>query len=363
MRIEDVTLEVRDLNLQRVGQIDADLWTDVKIVPDHLGRGAWSLSLPAEDPMAAALAQPGAGLIVTGPSGVLMSGPTCPFKRLQTTRDPQGIVTVEGESDTALLWDYLAWPDPAHAVDAQGLAHDVRSAPVETLLHQLVDVNLGPGARSARRGLLAQKLVLGSNLARGGVRESRARFPILGEHMVTLAQLGGLGFRIVQVDDDLVFQTYEPVDRSLTIRLDLENATLSRIEYEVAPPVVTRPIVAGQGEGDQRTIIQRTSVEATAAEAAWGRVKETWRDRRDTDELVELEQAGDELLVEGGVTKVVSKVIPSDAVDVEYGIDWREGDRITVVVGNLEQPAVVSRALLSLSRGGVMVGAQIGEEV
>lgn len=363
MHVDELTIEVRNLNLDRIGQIDPRLWSDVKLGPKHLGVGQWSLSLPAEDPMAVALATPGAGIIATGPDGVILSGPVAPFSRTQTPADTSGMVKFDGFSDDVILWDALAFPDPAHASTAQTLAYDVQTSAAETLLHHLVTANLGSGTGTGQRGGLASKLTsYSADLARGGTKTLRARFDNLGETLVEFAKLGGLGFHLVQVGDHLEFQTYAPVDRSALVRLDVNNGTLARIEYSTKPPKVTRVLVAGQGEGADRTIIERTSTDSLAAETAWGRRIMQFKDQRNTDDAGELEQAGDKILTDGGSTQVATKVIPADALNIAYGVDWREGDQVAVVVGDTETKVTVSSAVIAIGSSGVLVGARIGEE-
>ena len=362
MHPTDITIEVRNLALQRKGQIDSRLWSDVKIIPRFNARSTWSMSLPREEPMCQALAQPGAGIIVTGPAGVILSGPVEPFTRVQTPADEGGMISFAGVDDSCILWDALAWPDPARAADAQTLGYDVRTAAVETLLHQLVNANVGPSALLSRRGALAQLLEIGTDLSRGGTQTSRARYQPLGELLQALAALGGIGFRVVQVDAALEFQTYVPVDRSATVRLDVANGTLSRAENTTRPPTVTRVLVAGQGEGADRTILQRTSADSLAAEAAWGRVREVFKDRRDTDITAELEQAGDEDLAEGGHTIIETKITPADDMAVQYQRDWREGDIVSVTVGDTEIPQTVTAAAIGITSKGVMTAVRVGEQ-
>jgi hypothetical protein len=362
MLVDDITIEVRDRDFERVGQIHPKLWTDVKVIPRHLGVGEWSLSLPAEDPMAVALAVPGAGLVIAGPGGMILSGPVAPFSRTQSPADLSGRTAFNGVSDDIVLWDALAYPDPTHLENAQTLAYDEATGPAETLLHYVMDANLGPGSGTDQAGGLAQKITShGPNLGRGGTRSLRARFDILGELMAELATLAGLGFRVVQVDSELEFQTFQPADLSRKVRLDVANGTLAKIEYTVAPPTVTRVIVGGQGEGADRTIIGRTSAAALAAETAWGRKIVRFKDQRNTDDIAELQQAADKDLATGGMTAVETKVIPIDALNIAYGVDWREGDRVAVVVADTETTVTVTSAVISITKDGVIVGATIGD--
>ena len=74
MQITDLTIEVRDKTLKRIGKIPDGLVKGT-FTPVHNGVGSWSLSLPAQHPLAQVLRTPGSGIIVTGPDDVLLSGP------------------------------------------------------------------------------------------------------------------------------------------------------------------------------------------------------------------------------------------------------------------------------------------------
>lgn len=361
MLVSDVTIEVRDITLARKGQVDSTYWADVKLALDLNGPGEWSMSLPADDPVVVALATPGAGIVVSGPGGTLYSGPVESFAREQTPVDSAGMIAFQGVSDSALLWDVLILPNPAQELDAQTSDYDVRTGKTETLLHQLVNLNLGPGAIASQRGTLAGLLTMGTNSARGATRTSRARFDTLGDQLATLAKLDNLGFRIVQVDNHLEFQTFAGVDRTGEVRFDLENDTLARIAYEVAAAPITDVAVAGQGEGAARTIIIRNSVASLASATAWGRRRKIFKDQRYTDVLAELQQAGDEILADDGTAVARTQLIPTDAVgELQYGVDWSVGDLIAVVVNDSEVESFVTGALIAISQSGVLVGARIG---
>lgn len=361
MLVDDVTIEVRDLNLLRVGQIDPTYWADVKLAVALNGPGEWSMTLPADDPVVMALAQPGAGIVVTGPNGTLFSGLVESFEREQTPADALGMIAFQGVSDSALLWDVPILPNPAQEPNAQTKAYDVRTGKTETLLHELVNLNIGPGALASQRGSLAGLLTMGTDSARGSTHTSRARFDTLGDKLATLAMLDQIGFRVIQVGSALQFQTFVGTDRAGEVRFDLDNGALARIAYTVAAPGITDVLVAGQGEGADRTIIVRNSAESLAAATAWGRKKRVVKDQRDTDDTAELQQAGDELLAENGATQALTKLIPTDSTgELQYGVDWSLGDLVTVVVNGTEVYTPVTGALIAISQSGVLVGAQIG---
>ena len=108
MRLEDITVEVRNKSLAREGVIRSqDL--DIEVQGLHSNVGTWRISLPAEHHLVDALRTPGSGIIVTGPHGVLLSGPTKKPEWTATPTDTQGSVIFNGVSDTVILADMLAW--------------------------------------------------------------------------------------------------------------------------------------------------------------------------------------------------------------------------------------------------------------
>ena len=94
---------------------------------------------------------PGAGLIVSDTSGnTLMSGPVTETDDKATIEDPGGTITINGLSDTLILADRLAFPDPSNPnLDTQAEAYDVRTGVAEDLMHAYVTANIGPSAPSA----------------------------------------------------------------------------------------------------------------------------------------------------------------------------------------------------------------------
>jgi hypothetical protein len=357
VRVSDVVVEVRDRDLNRLGVIPSeDLLFQASDEFNNVG--AWSLKLAQDNPLADALRQPGSGIIVSGPGGVLMSGPTVLPTTSKSQTDPGGSITVEGVSDDVILADCLAWPDPDN-VDptTQATSHDVRQGSAETLLHQYVNANIGPAAPAERR---KAKLTMGTNLGRGPTVKKSARFPILGNLLKDIAVVANLGFRVIQRGSVLVFETYEVTDRSGAIRLDVENETLSSHAVAIAPPGATHVIVAGQGEQVQRQFLAASSEESRAAGAAWGRRIERFVDQRQTDDPNEHQQAANEVLAEEGFTGVSIRVVPSDDAS-SFGEEWGLGDRIAVVVESTEYKATVSGYKLLADETGCRLGVTLGD--
>jgi hypothetical protein len=361
MELKDISVEIRDKALNRLGKIDPDLLV-LKAVRRHRAVGEWSIDLPYEHPLVKKLWVPGSGVIIQVRNRVFLSGPTNKFKFEASTDDPQGLITFSGVDDTVLLADALAWPTPSQwHVESQTDYNNMQTGAAESVMKAFVDVNIGPSAPMARRGLLAQALQIEASLNRGINLTKLTRFENLLDLLTGLGLSSGLGYRIVQVGTHLEFQVYEPQDRSAFVQLDVRNNTLEDQSIEVSLPAVTRAIVGGNGEGVTRQLQQRTSPASQHAELEWGRHIEEFLDERSTSDPTELAQAGDARLVEAGFTTVAVKAVPADDNTREYLVDWDIGDTVGVVINGLPETAPVTEVAIVANSSGVAAGASIGD--
>ncbi|WP_432006301.1 siphovirus ReqiPepy6 Gp37-like family protein [Streptomyces parvus] len=358
MRLEDITVEVRDKSLTRRGLVRPEEL--ILELADHFNNvGTWKLALAAEHPLAQTLRTPGAGVIITGPSDVLMSGPMVKAEFAATQEDPGGSIVFEGVSDTIILADALALPDPTNPNGAsQTKAHDVRQGKAEDVMHSFVMANIGPTAPVERR---KTHLAASASSGRGPAVIKSARFPVLGNLLAELALLGNLGFRVVQRGTTLSFETYAITDRTGLIRLDVANGSLAGQRVAISPPSVTRAVVAGQGELVKRQFLQVQTPESLAAEADWGRRIERFVDQRQTDKWEELQQAGDEAMEDGGFTAVNVQVVPMEDGSMRFGRDWGLGDKVSVVVENQELKSNATGMVLKADADGFRVGVLLGD--
>ncbi|MFG2923878.1 siphovirus ReqiPepy6 Gp37-like family protein [Streptomyces sp. NPDC048305] len=358
MRLQDITVEVRDKSLTRRGLVRPEE-LQLELTDNFNNVGEWKLTLAAESPLAQTLRTPGAGIIVTGPTDVLMSGPMVTAEFAATQDDPGGTITFSGVSDTVILADTLAFPDPTNPNGAsQTLAHDVRQGKAEDVMHSYVMANIGPSAPVERR---KTHLVDGVSQGRGPAVIKSARFPVLGNLLTELALLGNLGFRVVQRGQTLVFETFEITDRTKLIRLDVANGSLAGQRVAISPPGVTRAIVAGQGEMVKRQFLQVQTPASLAAEADWGRRIEQFIDQRNTDKWDELQQAGDEAMEESGFTAVNVQVVPMEDGAMRFGHDWSLGDKVSVVVEDQELTSNATGMVMRIGADGFQVGVLLGD--
>lgn len=358
MRLEDITVEARTRNLVRVGLIrPEDL--RIELTVHHNAPGEWKLQLGSDHPLAEVLREPGAGLIVTGPDGPILTGPMVRHEAAATPEDPGGSVTVEGVSDCIILRDAIAYPDPRNPdIGRQAVAHDRRQGSAEDVMHAFVNANIGPEAPAARR---CRHLARGTSRSRGPEVIKTTRFATLGNLMTELAALGHFGFRVVQQGSQLAMEVHEIADRTRTIRLDVLAGTLAGQRVAVGAPGLTRAIVAGQGELTARQLLQAETPESVAAEEAWGRRIERFIDRRQTEDWDELRQAGAEALEEEGRTSIDVQAVPMEDSSMRFGRDWSLGDSVTVVVDEQELTSLVTGMILRADADGFRVGALLGD--
>lgn len=362
MRAEEIVVQVRDKELVRQGAIlPKDL--NLSAVVRFNDVGEWKLTLPRSHPMASALFAPGSGISVDMRGERIFSGPTWqPARQTDQTNAPDGTFTFVGYTDDILLRNARAWPEPSNPdPTTQAVANDVREGYAETIMREYVSANIGPDAPTERRSLLAQKLVLATDELRGpSDAKASPRFATLLATLQEIALYAGLGFQVIQRGSTLQFEVITLHDRSRTVRLDIDSGTLASEESTVSPPELTRAIVAGQGEGVDRVIVQRTSAEGTTAEGEWGQIIEEFIDARGTADTGELEQKGDARLTEAGFTAVAVKVKPSD-LTMRYPEEWRVGERVGIIVKGQPRTAIATAAAFIVGPGQVSVGMSLGD--
>lgn len=293
--------------------------------------------------------------------GPLFSGPTLVPNRKRDVKNPDGTLTFKGVTDEILLDDALAFPSPTIAdPEAQTRANDDQAGPAETLLRYYVNANLVTAPAARKGGFRDFVTVPGADTTLGESVAKSPRFQNLLELCQEIATTSLVGFRMVQVDDEIQFQVVETRDLRKEIRLDVDSGTLNSEETQFQPWALTRALVAGQGEGTDRKILTVTTPEATASELSSGRIIERWVNQSNTNDDAELETKGLEELADaaGGTA---AKAIPADTITMQYGRQWREGDWITVIIDGEERDSVVTEAVFSFTKDLVGIGVALGD--
>lgn len=270
---------------------------------------------------------------------------------------PRTTVTVTCVTDEWHLGSRIVYPTPSAVASSQtASAYYTASGVAETVLRALVNTNAGPGALAARR--VAGLTLEGADSLRGGTVKVSARFDNLLDVLKAGALTGGIGFRIVQVGLDLQYQTYVPDDQSALVRFTTDLGNLRSYSFDLGGPDTTRAIVAGDGEGTARTVVERGN---TSAETDWGVRVETFVDRRDTTDSATLQQAGDEELATGGPAGALS-LTPIDSPKARYGHDYRLGTKVMRAVGGVAGADVVREVKLRVDDTGIRVTPLIGDD-
>lgn len=362
MQVNDLIIEVRNPALERIGQFRPEDLVGATFVLRYNNVGSWQMRLPYGNRLGEFLRLPGYGIIVTGPDNtVIFSGPTISAKLVQTANNLQGDWEITGASDDIILQERLAYPTPTtDDVQEQTTPYDERSGATESVLKQYVNVNIGPSAPVSRQ---VSGLVIDTDTGAGAVVTGRARFDQMQEFFYDLAQLGGIGYKIAQSNGDLLFSCYVPTDRSATIRMDMDNQKLSSSQYSYSAAKVTRAIVGGQGEDEWRRFVEVSNTDSQDAETVWNRRIEVFKDNRNSRDNDILTQAGQELLVDQGKTIVEMSVTPSDDINMKFAVDWYLGDKITIVVQDIEAKAVVTEIGIAIGADGVRIGATVGAPI
>lgn len=281
----------------------------------------------------------------------LMSG--APLKIVETAEG--GVVTSEltGESDMTWLKDMITLPTPSKLADDQGSgAYWNKKGAAGALIRDLVDVNLGPSARSEYR----RRLVIG-DVANGPDGTINSRFKPVLDEVAVLAETAGLTVDIVQ-DDNLkrsVLTVVEGRDFARRVRLSHGNGGIESHSFTLEAPTVTSVLVAGQGEGSERTLKLSHGNENT-----WGFRSLQFQDRRDTDDQKELDAAGTDTLTEGQERASVALTV-NDTDLLKFGRDYWLGDTVTVQLSTgVVITDTVQMAEMSWDENGRTVKLQVG---
>lgn len=362
IQVEDLVFEVRDASFNRVAQLlPTDGLTTFTATLRFNNVGTWEISIPEVSPRADLLRTPGYGLIVTGPGGVVwMSGPTVAATNTRDMGLPYGEWAIRGATDAIILGEHLAYPTPASSnVAAQTSAYDTRTGVASTVMYGYVTRNLVSGTAPAAR--VVTGLTCATDTTLGSSVSFSARFDNLGTMLTSLANVSSpaLGFDIKQSGAGIQFAVYQPTDRTGTIRMDTDNATLQKATYGYGYGK-TRAIVGGGGEGTARQFVE---VASATAETTWSRRVEAFVDQRQESDSTKLTQAGTDLLNQSGGTITSMDVVPTNDTTMSYGTDFYLGDKVTVAVAAQQVTGIVSTVQVSIGEDGVRVGCTIGNPV
>lgn len=362
---QDLIVEVRDKSLTRVGMISPKDF-NLMVNPMLNAVGQWTVTLPVDHPMADALNQPGAGIVISTNNAFILSGSVQSPSNVVSSDDFGGSVTFTGACDNQNFWDRLCYPNPAKEAENQDRAFATYSNNAETVIYNMVDDNLGPSALADRQ---LPQLSMGDNGGAGDTATRNVCFENLGDTIANVANSRDLMFRIVDTGGGLEFRTSAVSDRSDLIRLDTARNTLAGYNATTAAPTATHAIVGHQYTPDDTTqqfqfnYATVTSDDSVQAADDWNRRIETFVNQDyEVDQTAWTEQAVD-LLKTAGVTSInVQATANDDDSEMTFGVDFDLGDYVSVIVDGQELKSQITGFIITAnSDQGVQFGLVFGD--
>jgi hypothetical protein len=274
-------IEVRDKDLNRIGEIDT--WIQLDMVIQFCDQGSWKLLVKAGTAQAELL-QRGGGVAIyqDGVQKPILTGQIEDFQKYWTVQQHSsvGSVFVGGKTDNALAYGRLAFPDPTKALSQQySTKNDARivSKPSSQLIWYEVEKGIGPTALADRR---VAGIKTGPQPDFGPTKKDTLRYDVIGEKLATWCSDKKTGWRLLYNPNSrtIDLDIYQPRDLSKSVRFSPELGNLREYIWTLSAPKVTRVIVACQGEGKERYIWQKID---PVSEAEWGLQIEQFVDRRD----------------------------------------------------------------------------------
>lgn len=336
-----IALLITDKQLTPLGD-PLDGWANLTAELRFNEPGTGTVDLPAW-PEVVELLQPGNRLVVVRDGAIWMAGPL---------EEPQaGDWSVDGEADPgavkaafsddlARVAGYVTYPNPAATFESQTTASEatrqITATGAGSIIRTLVDENCGPSALSARR---IEQMVLDSATGIGSSTAITTRFEPLIDACRTVAATDGLGFRTVQVGDQIHFQVYEPQDLTATARFSRDLGNLRSYSYMLGAPTATSQLVIGGDEGS-RAFVEVTS----GAHVDWYRVEKVVDQSGTTNANGELTQAGALEFGNDNPTASLSTVTV-DTEDLRAGRDFGLGDKVSVVLPTGLEVADIVRSM------------------
>lgn len=335
------TLYARGSDLTRTAQIDD--YASLDAICRFNDVGTWELRLDRRAGAADALSAAGAGIEIRRDDFVIMTGPVTRLKRERSDRS--NLLIVSGVDDNVWMRRRLAHPQPLASAPPYTASTDSRTGVGSTVIWEYVNVNLGPGAIGPRKLLT---MTMADDPEVGSTVTGTARYDVLLEFIQDLAVAAGdLAFRIIQVDDGLEFQVYGPDDKSDSIVFSEGFGNLSSFSYEQQAPEFTYVYGGGEGEGNDRTIVEGQD---TTGVAEWGRI-ERFLDARQQEDDPDVSQQISTALSENAA-RVGLEITPVDTTNLKYGTHYELGDKVSVVVDGVLISDYVRQVEVKLTQNG-----------
>lgn len=323
----DYTLLITDAALQYVGD-PIICWTYIDVTLKFNEPDSGLFTVPGYPWIIQQIAE-GHRVVVIRNGAVLTAGPIEKWIHERSNDGENagiGKITVNFSDDLALVAARMAYPNPAQTIEGQTADFWTYTGNAETGLQQLVDTNAGPGALAPRR---VPHLEMAAPVGTGLTVTIRAtRMQPLLDVARQIAEVGGnFGFRTRQSSaTQILFETYEPEDKSSEVRFGFGLGNMAYIAYEVSAPTATTVAVGGQGETGADAFM--LEVNNAVDEAAWGRFEKLVA-RAGNGDTGELTDDGNQALGEAAATtRLASNLL--DIPDQRFGVHYNVGDLVAV---------------------------------
>ena len=314
-------IRIRNANRAKVGDIGRA--NALKLIPRFLDIGSYELTIPKADPKTEKLV-PGGWLEFLSNDQGIVAGQIRGIKEVNDENNIGGTLTIYGPSAEQVIADRLAYQVPTSIATIQNADdYDNRSGAAETVVKGYVNLNAGPGALAARQ---VAGLTIETDLGRGATVKGSARMMNLAELISPLCLSGGIGWRVRFNGDNLEFQVYVPSDKSGFAKFGTNLGNLVSYERTQEAAKSNVAIVGGQGDGIARVFRE---IIDSAAVAAWSNRTESFVDRRDSTDTVELDQAGTEEVVTNGPIQGLA-IKTADTPNLLFYRDYFLGDRVSI---------------------------------
>ncbi|GGM27224.1 hypothetical protein GCM10011608_09990 [Micromonospora sonchi] len=336
-------LWVTDHNLVPISQ-QIDDWTSISVTLRHNEPSSGEITAPSTRELVEAIRTPRARIVLERNGEILLAGPIESTPH-QWTADEHGFdgagdLTVRWADDLALIAGRLSYPNPAQAATAQTIAKWTATGNPEALIRDLVNLNAGPGALTARR---IPRLVLGPSAGATGSVTWSTRFQPVTDDMRGIAAISPtrIGFRTQQVGSSIEFQVYLPTDRTQGIWFSRSMGNVVSIEHEPEIAAATVAICGGKDAGANRLILER------GTPGDQHRI-EVFVDGSGADNATQLSALGDEELANSAEVQRLA-VVAADIDGQRYG-DYQLGDVVAVEAypGMPDVPDIVAAVEISV---------------
>jgi len=317
---------LRDKNLVVQAQLDVQI-SELQMVLKFNDVSTWQMTVDmsamgsGKQTQISGLLDFGNGIVVKRNGLVLLSGP---IRQIERSFDgSRQKIVVGGTDDTTVLADTVCLPvvsGPPYTASAW----DVRTGAAETIMRQYVSYNAGPLARSDR----VRNLSLATDGGRGKSMTYQARMCRLLAACQEIALAGGdLGFNVVQNGTTLLFQIYQPADRTSTMKFSAEMGNVKSWSYKETAPAANFVYSGGQGDLTARTFLEGGDQSSIIK---YGRI-ELFKDQSNAGDAAQLATwVSKELSSDANQISVSMETV--DSTERKFLRDYGLGDKVGVAI-------------------------------